>query len=129
MSEITRDRPAGGGRSLAVCAFITVALLGGCGGRPSYKPADPKAFDSAPAEAKALWDGGQAALQTNGVVAAYLQFRLLRGQSGLSPEQISSVDAECRKINETLAAASLKGDQAAKDALQEIRSSARTRAR
>jgi len=115
----------------ALCAFfLAIGVLAGCkksgGGAAS---ADPKVFQSASAEAKALWDEALAAQQTNGVVEAYIKFRLVRSQGGLSPDQIAAVDAQCKRINEELGAAAAKGDANAQQALVDIRNASRMRAR
>jgi hypothetical protein len=91
--------------------------------------ADAKVFVSAPAEIKAAWDGALAALQTNDQAGAYLALRQLRAQSGVTPEQIAAIDAQCRRIRTQLAEATQKGDTNAARALSEIHNAARMRGR
>jgi hypothetical protein len=101
----------------------------GCGERPlpPVGAADPKALDAAPGEAKDLWVEALAALQTNGTVAAYSAFKACRHVPGLSEPQIAAIDGQCRRINETLSAAALKGDAKAKETQEQLRQVGRGR--
>ena len=114
-----------------LCAVsFTLGVLSGCKKSGSGSVAtDPKLFQSASAEAKALWEEALAARQTNGVVEAYIKFRLLRSHGDLSPDQITAVDGQCKRINEELGAAAAKGDANAQQALVDIRNASRMRAR
>jgi len=114
-----------------VClALLALLAVTGCkkssGGGAAL---DPKVFASASAETKTLWEEALAARQTNGFVEAYIKFRLVRGQAGLTPDQIAAADAQCRRINEELGAAAAKGDATAQQALVDIRNASRMRAR
>ncbi len=114
----------------ALCLLLLLACaLAGCKKAAPGVEADAKVFLSAPAEIKAAWDGALAASQTNDQAGAYLALRQLRSQSGVTPEQIAAIDAQCQRIKLQLAEAIQKGDTNAAQAMTEIHNAARMRGR
>ncbi|MGO8678264.1 MAG: hypothetical protein ACLQVX_20680 [Limisphaerales bacterium] len=107
--------------------LLMACAIAGCKKAGPAAGADATAFASAPPEMKAAWDGAVAALQTNDFTGAYLTFKELRSQPGLTPDQIAAIDARRKSINVQLSAAAEKGDTNAAQALAEIRTLSRSR--
>jgi hypothetical protein len=114
----------------ALCLLLCLACaMAGCKKAAPTADADTKLFVSASPEIKAAWDGALAAIQTNDYAGAYLTFQQLRAQPGVTPEQITAIDAQRKRINEQLSEAAQKGDTNAAQALAEIRNASRARGR
>ena len=96
-------------------------VVAGCGRNgPGITEADSKAFATAPADTKALWEQAVAADKTSDYVAAQAAFRQLRQQS-LTPEQQDAVQNAARANGEKLLHAFNKGDPAAQKAMEALR--------
>ena len=91
--------------------------------------ADAKVFLSAPPEIKAAWDDALAPLQTKDPAGAYLALRRLRLESGVTPDQVAAIDAQCKSIKLHLGEAIQKGDTNAVRAMMEIHNASRARGR
>jgi hypothetical protein len=103
-------------------AFAAVLLCGGCKKSSSggLSAAEIKAFDTAAAEVKQVW---QAALQADGTNdytgALTLYSALLR--ENLTPAQSEVVAKASTILNQRMFSAAQKGDPAAQAAVQELR--------
>jgi hypothetical protein len=96
-------------------------VLAGCGRKaPGITDADSKAFATAPADTKALWEQAVAAEKTSDYVATQAAIRQLRQQS-LTPEQQGAVENAARTNGEKLLNAFNKGDPAAQKAMETLR--------
>jgi hypothetical protein len=118
----------------ALCLiFLAACALAGCTktapGAGAGPEADAKVFLSAPPEIKAAWDDALATLQTNDQAGAYLALRRLRLESGVTPDQIAAIDAQCKSIKLHLGEAIQKGDTNAVRAMMEIHNASRARGR
>jgi hypothetical protein len=101
---------------------VIALVLNGCGPKagPGLNVKDKQAFDQAPLEVKQVWDRVQEADRTNGYALAVT---LLHGlsQQPLPPEQKTAVSNETAALNKRMYAAAEKGNEAALEAIREIR--------
>jgi hypothetical protein len=109
-------------KSIALLLGVLTAglVLAGCGRTSGITAADSKAFATAPADTKALWEQAVAADKTSDYVAAQTAIRQLRQQS-LTPEQQGAVENAARANGEKLLNAFNKGDPAAQKAMEALR--------
>ena len=115
-------------------AFLTCVLLLGCnkGGSSLNSASKSKAFASASADTKILWELAIAAGRTNDLATASMAARQLRSQPGLTEEQTKAADALSTALYQIVMEGVQKGDTNAQMALDQMTAaarSARTRAR
>jgi hypothetical protein len=80
-----------------------------------------KAFASAPAETKALWEKALSAVSSSDYATALISLKKIKEQSGLTPDQTEAVGRTATAINDQMYEAANKGDEKAKQALQDLR--------
>lgn len=103
------------------CALL---LLAGCSKDPGAIATNgSKAFQSADAATRALWETSLAAMKTNGYAVAMLGFKQLGAQSNLTPEQAKAVGDTATALSDQMYAAANKGDANAVEAIKQLRSS------
>lgn len=103
-------------------------VLTGCHKAETFPKANPRAFDQAEPELKQMWEGAQAADQTNNYADAQtLYFTLMR--QNLTPDERTSVNAASTLLNDRLTKAVQAGDPGAKEALAEMRTNPPNRIR
>lgn len=108
--------------SFLLCGlFITGCGFGGSPNPQRLASKYDKAFGSADAEAKGMWDGAKSAMQTNGYVAALQNLESLIAYTNVSPEQVTAARETVNAVSDKMYAAANKGDAAAKDAIEEYR--------
>jgi hypothetical protein len=101
--------------------LVAGLVLAGCGQKSTeITTADLKAFSSAPADTKTLWEQAVAADKASDFMAAQAAFRQLRAQT-LTPEQQVAVQHAAQANGEKLLAAFNKGDPAAQKAMEALR--------
>ena len=99
--------------------FLTLCVaLTGCGKHHPEIKADTSAFDNAAPEIKVAWDTAVAADATNDYVTAITSYsQILSQQTNLSDVQITTAKQAYVVLSQRLAAASMQGDPAARQAL------------
>jgi hypothetical protein len=112
---------------------ICVCLLGLAGlllvscskSNSALEASGTKAFQTADAPTKAIWNAVVAALKTNGYAPALTGLQTLASQPSLTPEQNQATAALAASLNDQLINAASKGDAQAIEALKQLRSSFR----
>jgi len=97
--------------------FAGILFLAAC----NKNPASGNAFQSAPAEKKAVWDAATSAMSSNNYLGAITNLDSLLAQTDLSDEQKKAVTAAESSIRDRMYTAANKGDAAAQQALDELR--------
>ena len=102
--------------------FVALAaaalLLTGCGGK--NLKSDPAVFKNASAELKQLWADSEKAASANDYAAAKAAYVSLLRQP-LTTEQAETVSAALAALRQRMDAAAMKGDPAAKKAIERPR--------
>ncbi len=109
-------------RTFWFLALAAPLLAAGCSQKagPTLSAGDKQAFDKGPPELKQVWERALAADRTNDyVVAQNLLYRL--AQQPLLPEQRVAVSNETAVVSKRLYDAAEKGDDAALNAIQQLR--------
>jgi hypothetical protein len=107
--------------ALRLSVLVAGLMLAGCGQKSAESTsADLKAFPSAPADTKTLWEQAVAAEKASDFMAAQAAFLQLRAQN-LTPEQQAAVQHAAQSNGEKLLAAFNKGDPAAQKAMEALR--------
>ena len=107
---------------IVVCLAAITMLATGCGKHAKVDASEQgKALESASSQTQAEWKLAVEAAKTNDYAAAYLMLRKLQGQTDLTPEQHTAVDAKLTQVNDAMLAAVQKGDPEAKKAFDEIK--------
>lgn len=113
------------GSALSVLG-LAILMLTGCGKSNSALESNAaKAFQSADAPTKAIWDATSAALKTNGYAPALIGLQNLINQPNLTEDQRQAVTAFISGLNDKLVDAASKGDPQAIEALKATRGSFR----
>jgi hypothetical protein len=98
-----------------VALAAAAVLLTGCGG--NNLKSDPAAFKNASAEVKQLWADSEKAVAANDSAAAKAAYVSLLRQP-LTTEQAETVSAALTALRQQVDAAGVKGDAAAKKAIE-----------
>ena len=108
--------------SFLLLAVSSALLLCGCGqASPKLTSANKKAFDGATPELQQRWAQDQAAGATNDYVQAIVTLRSMLSR-GLSKEQIEAVQNALSSYDAKMMKAVDRGDAAAQNALETLRS-------
>ncbi len=114
-----------------ILAFIFVGVAGvvsfGCGAKDpnAVGSRNAKVFASADPQTREQWDTAIAAMKTNGYVIATVNLQCLAQQTNLTPEQLQAVHETVASMTDQMFAAANKGDQAAVQAIQQLRTTRR----
>ncbi|HEY9175627.1 MAG TPA: hypothetical protein VI136_25390 [Verrucomicrobiae bacterium] len=105
-----------------LATLVLAALVGflaiGCG---KSAGSGAKAFNSANAEIKAIWDKGMAAATAKDYATALLTFRQLSARTDLTPDQVKAVEQTATAVNDQMYEAANKGDAEALKAIEVMR--------
>jgi hypothetical protein len=99
---------------VALAGFLAI----GCG---KSVGSGAKAFDSANAEIKAVWDKGMTAATAKDYATALLAFQELRARTDLTPAQIKAVEQTATTVSDQMYEAANKGDAEATKAIETMR--------
>ncbi len=111
--------------------FMLVGVAGvvsfGCGAKDpnAVGSRNAKVFASADPQTKEQWGTALTAMKTNGYVIATLSLQALAQQTNLTPEQLQAVHETVASVADQMFAAANKGDQAAVQAIQQLRTTRR----
>lgn len=106
-----------------IATLLAIACLAGCEkSAGTATAADPKAFESAPAELKTQWDAVQAAAATNGYAVAIIGIRTLLKSPQLNKAQSDTLIATQTQLQNKMFEAAKQGDAAANADLNTLRS-------
>jgi hypothetical protein len=106
---------------VAAFGLLTLALMGCSKDATSVGSRHTKAFQSADAQTKALWDTAMAAAKTNGFALAIVTLKSLQVQPALTPEQLKAVNETATAVSDQMYKAANRNDPAALQAIEELR--------
>lgn len=107
-----------------LCILVASLLIEGCGDKPyTLSKEDLAAFNGATPEVKQLWEDARKADKADDYLAAGNNYRALLAK-GVTPEQMAAVQTALGGLNIRLNEAAIKGDAAAKKALEAAKEAA-----